>query len=77
VSGSEREIDDLPPREVLERLADLERRGLLTSEILASAAEVAKTLGLRIGEDVACGDRTPPLRRRSGPTARRRRRFDP
>ena len=58
------------------KLADLERRGLLTPETLASVAEVAKSLGLRIGEDVACGDRIAPLQRSSGPKARRGRRLD-
>jgi hypothetical protein len=49
-SGSPSDSDDLPPREILEALARLEEQGLLTPEMLEHVGELAKKLGLRIGE---------------------------
>jgi hypothetical protein len=41
--------DDLPPREILEELADLDRRGLLTEEVIKSVVESARKHGKKYG----------------------------
>lgn len=47
-SASDDGEDNLPPRAVLLQLADLERRGLLTAELVELAGELARAHGLRV-----------------------------
>ncbi len=42
------DVDDLPPREVLERLAELDAQGMLEPGVLEQLAGIARKHGLRI-----------------------------
>ena len=48
-SEPEEDEDNLPPGEILERLADLKQRGLLEPDVLQAVREAAEEQGLKLG----------------------------